>query len=119
MNKEKNSNTIRAIARIGSIILISFALVFAIIMGANDLGDGVKGLIKNAPNMLPWLLPLGAIIWAWKNEKSGGIALTLIGIGLVYFFNFSGPNFWVATFALTMLFPIMGILFILSSYKRA
>ena len=117
-NELKSTDVLRYIARYGSLILGITIFIASFIFGADDYGGGIKGIIKNAPNALPWAGLLLIILIAWKWELAGGILLTIFGIWLVYFFNFSGPNFWWATFIVTLLFPIFGILFILSSNLR-
>ena len=93
--------------------------IFALIMGAHDYGENAEGLIKNLPNTWPWAILLVFIIIAWKNERIGGILITLYGIVLVYFFNFSGPNFWMFTFVLTMVIPVLGICLLLGNHLKA
>ena len=98
-------------------ILIATIAVFAVFSGAEKYGGGIRGLIKNSPNALPWLLLLVPIIIAWKSEKVGGIVLFILGLGLVYFFN-TGPNFFLTTFLVTCLIPTMGGLLWLISILR-
>ena len=92
--------------------------IFALLSGANDYGGGLIGIIKNSPNALPWAALLVVLFIAWKKEKIGGVILTALGIVLVYFFNFSGPNFWWSTFIITLLIPILGSFFLISDYLR-
>jgi len=88
-------------------ILVLTIAVFAVFSGADAYGGGVRGLIKNSPNALPWALLLVPVIIAWKSEKIGGILILVLGLGLVYYFN-TGPNFFLATFLVTCMIPVLG-----------
>ena len=114
----KTANTFRFIARYSLLVLGVTVFIAALFFGAADYGGGIKGIIKNSPNALPWALLLAVLLIAWKKEKIGGIIITILGIVLVYFFNFSGPNFWWSTFVMTLLIPILGSFFLISSYLR-
>ena len=114
----KKANTFRFIARYSLLVLGVAVLIFALLSGANDYGGGLMGIIKNSPNALPWAALLVVLFIAWKKEKIGGVILTVLGIVLVYFFNFSGPNFWWSTFIITLLIPILGSFFLISDYLR-
>ena len=90
---------------------------FALVSGAN-LDEGINGLIANAANMLPWVVLAIFLAVAWKSELVGGILITLFGAYILYYFNFSGPNFFMATFILTSIVLLCGILFIVSHYLQ-
>lgn len=109
-------NTLKYIARYTLLLVASLLLVFSVVSGSEDYGGGITGLLKNSPNALPWLGLILLIFIAWNYELLGGILIFLCGLWFVYFFNFSGPNFWWITFFLTSIIPIMGLLFILSWY---
>lgn len=83
-------------------------MIFALISGSESYGGGIRGIIKNSPNMLPWLVLLIPVIIAWKSERIGGILVFLLGLVLVYFFN-TGPNLFVSTLIATSLIPLMGL----------
>lgn len=114
----QTQQVISTIAKYGILFFGIILFGFSWIMGAGDNGGGLTGLLQNFPNTLPWLafLLFGAI--AWKNELLGGTLILVWGIGLVWFFNFSGPNFWVLTFVLTLIFPILGACFLISWYLK-
>lgn len=114
----KTANTFRFIARYSLLVLSVAVFVAALIFGSAEYGGGIIGIVKNSPNALPWALLLVVLFIAWKKEKIGGIMITLLGVALVYFFNFSGPNFWWSTFVLTLLIPIFGSFFLISWYLR-
>lgn len=110
----KIANVCRFTARYSLLTLGVLVFIAALIFGAGDYGGGIMGIIKNSPNALPWALLLVTVFIAWKKEMVGGIIIMIFGVGLVYFFNFSGPNFWWSTFIMTLLIPILGSFFLLS-----
>lgn len=114
----KTANVLRGIARFGLLGTGVLVFAFALVSGSEAYGGGVSGILQNAPNALPWAALLLLTGMAWKWERVGGMVVTLFGIGLVIFFNFTGHNFFVVTFILTMLIVILGVLFLLSSYLR-
>ena len=109
-------NILKYVARCTLLLMASLLLVFSVVSGAEDYGGGLTGLPQNSPNALPWLVLILLIFIAWKYELLGGALIFLCGLWMVYFFNFSGPNFWWITFFLTALIPVMGLLFVLSWY---
>lgn len=121
MNK-KHVRTLASVARYTAryflLALSVLTLLFALVSGSEDYGGGIQGILKNSPNALPWLLLLVVLFVAWKWELYGGILLVALGLGLTYFFNFRGPNFFMATFVLTLSITALGTLFLLSWYLR-
>ena len=117
-NKIKMANYFRQIARYGLLVLGVFVFFFALFSGARGYGGGIEGIMLNSPNALPWLILLLFLLIAWEWELIGGILITLIGLTLLYFFNFQGPNFFLVTFILTILITILGAFFIISWFLR-
>ena len=115
-SKEKLAKYLRNTARYTLLILSLLIFVFALLSGSEKYGGGIGGIIKNSPNALPWLILLLLILIAWKWELVGGIIITGLGIAMVYFFNFSGPNFFLMTFILMLLIVLLGSFFIISWY---
>ena len=114
----KTANILRNIARYSLLVIGILVFIFALLSGSEDYGGGFKGIIKNSPNALPWLLLLVLIYVAWKWELIGGIIITILGFVMLYFFNFNGPNFFLITFILCLLIIALGSCFILSWYLR-
>ena len=112
--KLRVANILRNIARYVLLILGTLVFIFALFSGSG----GIKGIIQNSPNALPWLILLILVFVAWKWELIGGLIITLIGLVMLYFFNFHGPNFFLATLILTLIIIILGSFFILSWYLR-
>ena len=122
MEKDKKiqtANILRNIARYSLIVISILVFIFALLSGSEEYGGGISGIIQNSPNALPWLLLLVLTFIAWKWELIGGILVTVIGLFMVYFFNFQGQNFFIITFTITSVIVILGLLYILSwNFRR-
>jgi len=104
---------LRNIARVILILAAAFWFVFALLSGAEELGGGVMGIIKNSMNALPWLLLL-VIAWAAiKWELIGGVVLLLFGIFSIFFFNTFEQA--MSFIAISLPFILVGGIFILSA----
>lgn len=95
----------------GLLILGILVFVFALVSGSEDVG-----LLKNIPNSLPWLLLLVLTVYSFKKPVFGGLLIILYGLALVYFFNFRGSNFFLTTFILTMIIPLLGFVILACGY---
>ena len=118
MSKESNlllAKYLRGIARYTLLVVLSLAFIFAIFSGSGDYGGGIKGIIKNSMNGAPWLLMLIILFVAWKWELVGGIIMTLLGFGAMYFFCYPWKGFEFA-FYLSLVIILFGLLFIVSWY---
>lgn len=89
--------------------------VFALISGADIENGGVGSIIQNSPNSLPWLALILLTVMSFKYKLISGIAISIYSLWMIYFFNFSGPNFFPSTFVMTILVLIGGVLLIISS----
>ncbi len=78
---------LRYIARTILIIISVFWFLFALFSGAEEYGGGLKGILMNSPNALPWLSLLVFVFLAWKWELIGGILIVMLGGFTVYFFK--------------------------------
>ena len=108
------ANYLKRTAMYSLFILGTLVFVFALLSGAEQYGGGMNGIIRNSPNAAPWLLLILLVLIAAKRELIGGILLTLFGCAAIYYFNFSGSNFWWSVFILTILVTILGSFFIFS-----
>lgn len=84
--------------------------IFSLISGTEEFGGGISGIIKNSPNALPWVLFLLIIAGSIRWKKAGALILAIYSFGILYFFNFSGQNFFPATFLLTSLLVIASLI---------
>ena len=87
MNKNKIAKYLRYTARTILLIVSSFWFVFALFSGAEEYGGGLKGVLMNSPNALPWLLLFLLIYVAWKKELIGGSLIVLAGFLTIFFFK--------------------------------
>ncbi len=109
---------LRKIARTLLLLITIIVFVFALLSGSESYGGGFWGIIKNAPNALPWILLFAMNYLVWKKELIGGVVLTLFGLFITYLFNFSGPNFWWSTFIMTSSITLLGVIFIYLHYEK-
>ncbi len=83
----KAAKFIRYASRTVLVIVSSFWFVFALLSGSGEYGGGIKGIMMNSPNALPWLL-LGVLVTvAFKWELVGGLSVAGMGVFTVFFFN--------------------------------
>ena len=108
---EKLAKWLRYIARTVLIIVTSFWFLFALLSGSEAYGGGIKGILKNSPNALPWLL-LGVVVYlAFRWELLGGVLVAAMGIFTVFFFK--------AYHSPVVLFAISVPLFLLGGFLMA
>jgi hypothetical protein len=101
------------------LLITTLVFVFSLLSGSREYEGGFMGVIKNLPNTLPWILLFSLNYLVWKKELYGGIILTIFGLLITWYYNFSGPNFWWTTFALTSLIPLLGVIFILLGLRKS
>ncbi|MBT8376935.1 MAG: hypothetical protein HKN99_01550 [Winogradskyella sp.] len=116
MQSSKLGHIIKKIGVFGLIFVLVPLLLFSLVSGTEGGDNGIYDIIKNSPNAIPWVILIALLFLSKSRSKLAGVLITLIGIGVVYFFNFSGPNFWWITFIVTCLIPVFGLLILLSSY---
>ena len=112
------TNTIRKTSQILLLLITTLMIVFALLSGSEGYVGGFRGIVKNSPNALPWILLFSLNYLVWKKELYGGIIIVIFGLFITWFFNFRGPNFWWITFALTSLITLLGVVFILLGLQK-
>ncbi len=85
--KERAAVYIRRTVKVILLFLALFWLAFALLSGSEGYGGGIRGILRNSPNALPWVLLLALVYLAWKWELIGGILIVLIGVASVFFFG--------------------------------
>lgn len=108
----------RGIARYTLFVIGVLVFAFALMSGSESYGGGIRGIIKNSPNALPWLVLLVLVWVAWRWELIGGIIISLFGLWALFFFVLLGNNFFLSTFIIILLIILLGSFFILSWYLR-
>ena len=76
----KLSNKIGKTTKIILLIVASFWFLFALVSGSEGFGGGIRGIIINSPNAIPWAILLIITYVAWKKELIGGILIVVLGI---------------------------------------
>lgn len=105
--------TIHWFPRIFILIFAILIFIFALFSGAEQLGGGIKGVLLNSPNTIPWIILLGIVWLAWKRPKIGGYILIIISILFTIFFDI--PRELIAILYITLPLLIPGIIFVIDS----
>jgi hypothetical protein len=113
---EKRDKTVKYIRYFSRSVLLavsSFWFIFALLSGAEKLGGGIKGIILNSPNALPWLL-LFVLVWAVKRwELIGGILIALVGVLTIFVFDTLETLF--TFFSISFPLIVLGLLLVIAS----
>ena len=110
----KVAKFLRYSARTVLAIVATFWFVFALLSGAAEYGGGIKGLLLNSPNALPWVL-LGVLVYvAFKWELVGGLLIAGMGVLTVFFFNAYKSAF--VFFAIPVPLVVLGGFLVVSWY---
>ena len=107
---------LRYTALIILLVISLFWFVFALLSGSEEYGGGIKGILMNSPNALPWLLLLIFVFISWKWEVVGGTIILIMGIFTIYFFNVFKHLFSFFVFSLPLM--ILGLFLILSWWLK-
>ena len=86
-NPKKIVKILRYSARTILILVGAFWFVFALLSGAEELGGGVMGVVKNSLNALPWLILFAFVFIAWKWEIIGGSIISVMGVLTIFMFD--------------------------------
>ena len=113
-DKTQLAKYLRYTARTILLIITALVFVFSLLSGSEEYGGGIKGILKNSPNALPWLLLFVFIYVAWKWELVGGAIVALMGVFTVFFFH--SYRFPIVFFAISVPLIILGSFFIASWY---
>jgi hypothetical protein len=100
---------IRLICLIALSLLVLVVLTFALLSGSEDYGGGISGILKNAPNAIPWFGLLIGVVLAWRNTILGAFILLVLSLYFTYWFNFSGQNFFLITFVMCLLLVLLSL----------
>ncbi len=112
----KVADILRHTARTLLLVFGILIFIFALVSGAATFGPGIKGVVLNSPNALPWLILLILVYVAWNNELVGGILIALLGILTVFFFN--TLKHAAVFFIISLPLVVLGGFFVLSWYLR-
>lgn len=110
-------NKIALFLKIALLIITTLIFIFSLISGAEEVGGGLEGIIKNSPNALPWAILYFFLFITWKWELAGGIILILFSLFSFFFFKAYEPNLFIL---LVVVLPLLisGIFFIVSNLRK-
>ena len=108
----RTTNWMRYIARVLALIWAGWWTFFGLVSGA---GEGLRGVLTNAPNTLPGLVFLICTAIAWRWEAIGGVALLMCGLVTLFFFHIGKNLFLLLTAVLPPL--AAGFLFLVSWWE--
>ena len=121
MTDRKRSRTVTQwTALTGLSCLVLFWCGFALLSGADGLGakgfgDGIRGLIDNSPNALPWVASLALLVVAYRWPVVGG--LSFVGLGLLTIVQFDTGRHLPAFLAITAPFLVLGAFLALAGWR--
>jgi hypothetical protein len=109
---------IQRMARVLSVIITAFWFIFSLLSGASEYGGGIKGIVQNSPNALPWVFLSIIIYIAWKRELIGGIIIVTISLFISFFFDIWEAGNRLLFFIIPLPLIIVGLLFIIHWYYQ-
>ncbi|MBN2142827.1 hypothetical protein JW711_05865 [Candidatus Woesearchaeota archaeon] len=95
-------------------VLASLVFIFALLSGAEGYGGGLRGIIMNSPNAIPWLVLLLLIYAASKWELVGGTIITIMGVCTIFAFDFYEPGAWPGLVIISLPLIILGSMLVIS-----
>ena len=102
----------KTVAQAILLILTLFWIVFAVLSGAEEQGGGFKGLIKNIPNALPWLVLLAFNFLIYRFNLIGGIVIFLFSWFCFFAFNMYEQKSGAVFFLIFVPLLIISLIFI-------
>lgn len=81
---------VKTISRTLLLVLGAFWFGFGAFSGAETFGGGLKGVLTNIPNALPWFLLLVFVYLSWYYEIVGSILVLLVGAATIFFYDALG-----------------------------
>ena len=104
------------IIKIFLLVFATLVFIFSLLSGAETQSGGIKRIILNSPNSLPWLFLLIIVYFLWKKELIGGLLLSSMGIFTIIFFRFYRTL--IGLFVISIPFIIFGALFIINAHLK-
>ncbi len=104
--RQKRILQVKIIARTGMLIFSAFWFGFALLSGAETFGAGMRGILHNSPNALPWFFLLIFTYMYWYYEIVSASLIILIGLVTLFYFDaFQSP---FVLFAISIPILILG-----------
>ena len=110
----KIAKFLRNTSKTALIIFSSLCFIFALLSGSGRYGGGLRGILLNSPNAIPWLLFFIIIYISLKKELILGLISIFVGVITLFFFR----TYRSLTLFLVISFPfiITGTMLIISRY---
>ena len=113
--RKRSRTVIRRVALTGLTCVALFWCGFALVSGAEELGGGLRGLIRNSPNALPWVASLAFLLVAYRWPVVGG--LSFVGFGLFTALQFDTGRHLLTFLTITAPLLVLGALLALSGWR--
>jgi hypothetical protein len=78
---------VRTIAWWALLVIAGWWFLFALLSGSETYGGGLRGIVMNSPNALPWLLLLILVGVARRRPRLGGLFIAFFGVLVLFFFR--------------------------------
>ena len=114
VKKIKIAKRICHFTRLFLLLFTIFWMLFALLSGGERMGGGIRGVIYNAPNALPWFILLIFVLLTFRWEFIGGIVIISMGLLTLFFFNAIENHFILWMISIPII--IFGIIFLISWY---
>lgn len=118
--KIMSAKSLRFFSRIILLIIAIFWFVFALLSGSSEYGGGLRGIMLNSPNALPWLLLLVFIYISFCWQVLGGVLISLMGFFTIIAFNSLRHMFvfWLISLPLIILGSLLTLSHFLIKNKK-
>jgi hypothetical protein len=111
MEKQKMKSYLADFCRILLLVMTMGLIVFSLMSGSEN-----SGVLKNTPNVLPWILLLVFAFIAFRWQILGGILVVLFGIFTIFFF--SALEFLLILFVVSLPLIAIGLILTLSGLLK-
>lgn len=111
-NKQALMRKIGGIAHTLLLVISAFWFGFSLLSGAESLGGGVMGVLRNSPNALPWFFLL-ILLYLYHHYPIVTSSLIIL-LGGVSIFFYNAPASPFVLFVITLPVLILGILLLWS-----
>lgn len=82
----------KIVAQVLLLVLSLFWFAFSLMSGAEEYGGGFRGILKNSPNAIPWLLLLVLNYFIYKFNLLGGILIFAFSWFCFFMFDVYDPE---------------------------
>lgn len=88
MNNRLTNDSLIGMGAIFLLTVWSITLfTFALLSGADSAQGNLSGILANAPNALPWLIPFVLVYVTWRQQVLGGFLFLVFGVTTIFFYG--------------------------------